>query len=894
MKRIDIIYEKLSELSMEKGVTTNDIAKALGLKRPNVSCELNKLCEQGKAVKESLRPVLFKAKKAGDIQKSSILEKFSQKNPSLFSAFHQAKAAILYPPKGMHILILGETGTGKSMFARLIHQYAIEAERMSTDSPFVVFNCADYANNPQLLLSQLFGVKKGAYTGADNDRSGLIEKANGGILFLDEVHRLPPEGQEMFFTFMDTSAYRRLGETDLERTSNVLIISATTENPASSLLKTFTRRIPMIIRMPNLSERNIDERFNLISQFLREESSRLGKPILVSINSIKSFLSYHCPNNVGQLKTDIQLACANAYADFISNQKNNVQINSIELPHYIRQGLYMATEHRQLWNKLIDINKHYSTFNSNEETILFEENGKNIYDMIDLRVQELKSQGVSNPVLEQEIEKDINDYFSIYLQNFNQNTDFSNLENIINSEIIQIVEETIKFSEIKLQKSFTKTVHYGMAIHIANAVERIKRNQKIVNPQLNKIRAEFSKEFVTAVECLKIINRFLDVSLPLDEAGFLAMFFVYYEGNMNEPRNNVRVIIITHGTSTATSMAEAANVLLGANHAYGINATLDEKPQQVIAKLKNYLKQSAVHSDVLFLVDMGSLTNFGKEIEKELGIRTKTISLVSTLHVIEATRKAIMGYSLDEVYKDTLLVNELSDIEHPLPSGPKELNHHETLAIVAMCTTGEGGAKLIKNFLKQHLNLNENPTKIITLCLVDDENLDIKLKNIKKQYRLVCLVGSFKVNTDIPQFGIDEVLNQTALKEIQKLIDIENTYLKIGATFDNHLQNIDGRLSLKIIRNFIEHMEDHIGVNIEISVLIGLTMHIGCLLDRLSRGEKSNEFKEKEQYIKKNSELYNMVRQECNRFEKQYQIHLSDDDICYLMTFLVPSSRIKH
>ena len=63
------------------------------------------------------------------------------------------------------------------------------------DYPFVTFNCADYFNNPQLLLSQLFGHVKGAFTGADTDKIGLVEKANGGILFLDEVHRLPPDGQ---------------------------------------------------------------------------------------------------------------------------------------------------------------------------------------------------------------------------------------------------------------------------------------------------------------------------------------------------------------------------------------------------------------------------------------------------------------------------------------------------------------------------------------------------------------------------------------------------------------------------------------------------------------------------------------------------------------------------
>lgn len=891
MSRIDKVYEKLKELSQEVGVTTENIADALGLSRANVSSDLNKLCEEGKAVKEGVRPVLYKARKTDHFEKkTTVFDEFIRKNPSLFPAIEQAKAAILYPPKGMPILILGETGVGKSMFARLIHRYAVEMERMAENSPFVIFNCADYANNPQLLLAQLFGAKKGAYTGADADKAGLIEKAHGGILFLDEVHRLPPEGQEMFFSFLDTGSYRRLGETDMDRTAKVLIISATTENPASSLLKTFTRRIPMVIRIPNLNERSMEERFDLISGFLREESSRLGKPISFSINSMKAFLSYNCPNNVGQLKTDIQLACAKAYADFVSGKKEAIQISSIDLPAHIREGLYMETKHRQLWNKLIGINKRYCVFDSSEEKILFEEDEENIYEMIDLRVQELKSRAVSNEELEREMEKDIEEYFSTYLWRVNQNTASSNLENIISPEIVRVVEEVVKYSEEKLEKTFSKKVRYGMAVHIANCIERIKRNKRIVNPRLNKIRTEFETEFTTAVDCLKIINRVLDINLPIDEAGFLAMFFVYNEGSLKEPRNDVKIIVITHGTSTASSLAETANSLLGVKYAFGIDAPLGEMPQQVLSRLKTYLKESEAKSDILFLVDMGSLINFGEEIEKELGVRTKTIPLVSTLHVVEATRKAMMGYPLDEVYQDTLRVNEL--LEDQSPTNSTERDNPERLAIITMCTTGEGGAELIKGILKKHLKTGDNPLEIIPMSMVENESIVTKLNNFKKQYRLVCLIGPFQMNFDIPQFGVDEVLNLTAIKKIQKLIDIEITYLNIGDTFEKHLKNINGGLAVKEIKQFINHIEDNLNIKIGTNVLIGIALHIGCMIDRLKGGGSVDNFSGKQQYIAKNPELFCLIKKECAVLNQKYQIDISEDEICHIMSFFNPENFI--
>lgn len=192
---------------------------------------------------------------------------------SLKEKVNLAKSAIMYPPNGLHTIIYGETGVGKSELATCMYKYAIKNNIKEENSPFIVFNCADYAENPNLLIAQLFGVVKGAYTGADANREGLVEQANNGILFLDEIHRLPAAGQEILFSLIDRGEFRRLGESSSNRKANVLIISATTENPDSNLLQTFRRRIPMVINLPNMSERPKSERYEIIIKSLKEKQS---------------------------------------------------------------------------------------------------------------------------------------------------------------------------------------------------------------------------------------------------------------------------------------------------------------------------------------------------------------------------------------------------------------------------------------------------------------------------------------------------------------------------------------------------------------------------------------------------------------------------------------------
>ncbi|MGE5672943.1 MAG: sigma 54-interacting transcriptional regulator, partial [Mycobacterium leprae] len=293
-ERILAVLQQMAPAGSPLGLTADEVASQVGVQRHNASADLNELCRENLAVKSNGRPVRFWAAPAAPAaatiaprtlavtaERPQGLADLVGAEGSLMGAVEQAKAAMLYPPMGLPTLIVGPTGAGKSRLAEAMYLYAVEAGRLAKTAPLRIFNCADYASNPQLLLSQLFGHVRGAFTGADRDSAGLIAETNGGVLFLDEVHRLPPEGQEMLFLLMDKGVYRPLGDSASNRRASVTLLAATSEDPGSTLLRTFLRRFPVVITLPDLESRSLTERLALVELFLREEASRVGIPISV-------------------------------------------------------------------------------------------------------------------------------------------------------------------------------------------------------------------------------------------------------------------------------------------------------------------------------------------------------------------------------------------------------------------------------------------------------------------------------------------------------------------------------------------------------------------------------------------------------------------------------------
>jgi DNA-binding NtrC family response regulator len=195
------------------------------------------------------------------------------------------------------VLILGETGTGKELIARLIHN-------RGNRGPFVVIDCSSIP--AQLMESELFGHVKGAFTGAALAKTGLIEIANGGTAFFDEIGEMPLELQAKLLRVLQEKEFRPVGATQPRR-SDFRIIAATNrdlaaESDRGSFRRDLYFRLKVItLRLPPLRERREDIPV-LLQHFLR----RYGRSHLVSEQAIGTLMTYDWPGNVRELENCVQ------------------------------------------------------------------------------------------------------------------------------------------------------------------------------------------------------------------------------------------------------------------------------------------------------------------------------------------------------------------------------------------------------------------------------------------------------------------------------------------------------------------------------------------------------------------------------------------------------------
>lgn len=226
-------------------------------------------------------------------------------------------------PTDTTVLILGESGTGKELVARALHEQSDRHE-----APLIAVNCA--AIPESLIEAELFGHEKGAFTGADSVREGLVEAANGGTLFLDEIAELPLAAQARLLRVLQESEIRRVGASH-SRQVNVRLVAATHRDLAALVESgafredLYFRINVMEIQLPALRER-IEDIPHLAEFLLKKACQQLNRPAMgFSEEALEKMTRYDWPGNVRELENVIERAVILTDADTVTSEYLGLQ-----------------------------------------------------------------------------------------------------------------------------------------------------------------------------------------------------------------------------------------------------------------------------------------------------------------------------------------------------------------------------------------------------------------------------------------------------------------------------------------------------------------------------------------------------------------------------------------
>lgn len=798
----------------------------------------------------------------------------------------QAKAAMLYPPRGLHTLLCGPSGVGKTTVARLMHAFAVEMKALSTDAPFISFNCADYAGNPQLLMAHLFGVVRGAYTGADRDRKGLVEQAHHGILFLDEVHRLPPEGQEMLFYLIDRERFRRMGDVQ-ERTSSLLLLAATTEDPASALLPTFRRRIPMTINLPGLHQRTPLERYALLRAFFTTECSSIGTNIHVDPQVLRALLFYECPGNVGQLRTDVQLTCARAYLEYRTSNLPELQVHLGSLPDHVRRGLLQTAELQRDFEAVLPLLGATHVFTPTGLSLdSVQESVQDLYAMIEKDLKHLRRSGLPENEINRLLNLDIQHYF----QRFASEVDDPRLEAsaaLLDERIASLCSQVVRYMEERLDRAFPDKLSLVLAMHLTSTLEYVKQHRQIPPLAFPSVRRTYPVEYEVAREALLQLRSALGVALPDSETDVLTVLLVNAETLLSNEQSTVGVVVATYGCGVAAGLAGLANTLVGVNFVRWVELTLEQSPEELLAQVIRWVRVADQGGGVLLLVDFPSLLSLGEMVTTQTGIQMHTVAGVAAPLLIEAVQRAQRSHQMT-LAQLSLSLSERTSAERSA-SGSHLLKsdgqtgaalkddtlfgtEYKPRVILSICLTGFGSAAKIAELLVEHLpGLSEQGVEIICMDISLSNKTEADVQSLVGNRQVVAVVGTINPHLEsYPFIALTDFLFGDGIVRLRTLlgstlIDPALLYLsaqeqkgatpttlsapqqafvkradlmrEISLTLNQHMLFLNPVRVMPLIEKMIELIEVEIGETFEMEVLAGFVLHLACILERDTRPE---------------------------------------------------------
>lgn len=691
-----------------------------------------------------------------------------------------------------------------------------------------MLNCADYSHNKELLSSVLFGYQKGAFTGAEEDRVGLLENADGGVLFLDEMHRLAPADQEKLFLFMDKGCFCRLGETVGWRTAQVRLIFATTESFDDALIATLKRRIPLVVTLPAFICRPLQERMEIVQHFFMQEAKKLECDISVKGAVIQELITGKIMGNVGGLRNQVQLLCAMA-----SSLNRGEGMLTIEAKH--RELGDFGVGAKNTWNMLIsykgtpDTEKLYlpPTLDFFQESANFEEICNHLQAMP----------------------------FSLNTHN-------------------KLFEKVVGLALGKHGRYWGIPITEKMNKKLAFCVQALSQKQPVPSVTLEE-RSKHNKAFTLAKPIAHDVADWLQLSQENLEVYFAAVFADYVTQEFRLP-----ALLLAHGESTAASIAGVVNGLCQEYIFEWIDMPMNTTAEELVARVKTSVTKMDTKQGLVVLVDMGSLAELYRPIQNLLQGALLIVNYLSTPIALDIGLKITQGMRMQELI-------ETSQNKHKV-----EFRYYEGVSkhnnIIISCISGMGIAQKLKERLLPYFT--EKNMDIVAMEFNELSRIVKNSPTALRQTKCIVTTGSLH-SEQVPVLEIHDILELNgipmALKKVLSSEDYEFIEKVVVDFFT--VEGISKQLTIlnpisihEDVSPIIQKYEDWVGYSFENYLKVNLLMHISVLVERLMLRESTYKKEMKLPYTQKQQDFISFSNKQFAPICRKYNITFPEEEALLL------------
>lgn len=892
-----IDYMKLCTQKIEKAdveiYSANQVADELKISRSLASQYLNELYKEKILIKVLTRPVLFFDKKTLENQYGFVfqqldflsmneLKSYIQHHLRVEYAFEDVigaygslkniidnfKACMKYPTRGLPIVLIGEKGTGRKNLVRAVYKYMISQGIVETQSQFIVIDLLELQDINDI-LPILFGNQKNL-----EKYPSQIIKSHNGMIYLRNAQCLNQKlVKKIIQYFSPEQNHDELYSLCASSTARIVLEATLSSNNQLEMFQD----IPIHCLMPTLYERYSEEKEAYIYRYFQSESRKIGQKILLSTNVIRKLMAYQYSENIDGLENIIQIICANANADH--HQEEYLKIYTYHLPLNILS--VESNDMNEYKDELSFINvQEYQQGQENQHV-------EKIFDSILLDSEKffMSSDGQIDEFVTI-LKRHYHQYFE-FLQ-FNKKFDQKQIRNIELS-ISDIIDTIFENYNVNEPTNFTSL--------ISKSIYFIKENRSFMNTwftnhyqKIQELSLFIQQSFKSEYEIIERIHLYIYDSLGIkfDEINktiFTILLSEYVRGNV---KKKCLGIIVSHGYSTATSIADAVNTMIGRNVFDSIDMPIETTTHEIVAKIKQYLVRVVTKNDLLVMVDMGSLQDMGESLidvaQSDIGI----INHVSTELALEAGYMILRNESLSDILDK---VNALSPSSYRLIENTKLKS-----AIIFTSENGVNTARRLSELFVRSLPKNID-VDILTYDYFELMNSIHQTELFQNKNILFIFGVSDPQIPEVSFVSLEDIMSMNKVDELYRdfstyLTAYEISELKRNLMKNFSLENVMKHLTILEPTRLIESVSESIErlqklLNVEFSnqTTMGLYIHISCLIERLVTKE-ALDYGDVTKFAQEQTEFISHVKTSFSNIFSNYGIDLPLSEMSYLYDYI--------